>query len=124
MTMSEDDKLIDDMLAEAKEASVDLPEGLLARVLEDAAAVTADRTPEAVPASGPLRQGWLSWFGGWPGLAGLSTAAAAGVFIGFAAPQGVNSVAAVVDPTPTLINQIEPVGLSLAEFDEWSLEDG
>lgn len=45
---------------------------------------------ELAPASVPRRRGRLSIaavLGGWPGIAGLATATAAGVFLGVAAPQ-------------------------------------
>lgn len=122
MTMSDDDKLIDEILAEARATPPAVPEGLMARVLADAAAETAARAPAPKPAR--AASGLVAWFGGWPGLAGLSTAAAAGVFIGFAAPQGVNTLAATVDPATSTFFALEPVTATLSDLDEWSLEDG
>src|SRR6056297_1115611 len=64
-------------------------EDLVARVLADAAAV---QTAPAAPAYRTAR--WrLAWpaLGGWLGAGGLATAAAAGLFIGVAAPEQVDS---------------------------------
>ena len=64
------------------------PEALMARVADAAAAEAAAR-PTAAPVA--LRPRGLrmvvAGLGGWPGLAGLATAAAAGIVIGVAVPE-------------------------------------
>lgn len=69
-------------------------EDLVARVLADADAVQAEalaaRPGAPVPSGG--RAGWLSAIGGWLGAGGLATATAAGLVIGLAAPDSVDSV--------------------------------
>ena len=67
----------------------------MARVMADADAVLAERS--AGPAQVVVRQGWLGaalkGIGGWPALAGLATATVAGIWIGFAQPGSLGSVA-------------------------------
>ena len=84
MTMTERDPLDD--FFEAGRADRAAPDpALMARILADAEAVAAARA-----APGPRREGRLSavlrGIGGWPALAGLATATAAGVWIGIAMP--------------------------------------
>jgi hypothetical protein len=55
---------------------------LLARITADADATLA----ATVPARPARRRGIAAWLGGWPVLAGLATAAAAGVWIGYSTP--------------------------------------
>lgn len=88
---------LDDLFAGLR-ASGPVPSGdLMARVLADAAALQ----PKAVPlAVAPARRGGVlralsALFGGGPVLAGMGTAAAAGLFIGFAQPSPVSALTAV-----------------------------
>lgn len=81
--MDRDDIGLEDLFAAARDA-VPAPSGaLMARVLADAEAAM----PRAAAAAGhrPRRlPGWLGAFGGWGGLGGLATAAAAGLWFGYA----------------------------------------
>lgn len=64
---------------------------LVARVLADADAVQA--APASTAAANPSQpRGWLPSIGGWFGAGGLVAATAAGLFIGIAAPEQVDSV--------------------------------
>ena len=122
--MSDETTKLDALFAEARGDAPKVPDPLMTRVLADAASVSAaEQAPTPQPA--PARKGRiLGWFGGWAGVAGLSTAAAAGVFIGFAAPQGVNSVAAAVSPATSSIYGLTAVSAFSSDFDDWSLDDG
>ena len=86
MTMREDrdgDAALDALFAEARARPERVPADLVARVLADAEAIRP----------GARRQGWVAGFmgaiGGWPSAAGLAAASAAGLYIGYAAPEAV-----------------------------------
>ena len=98
---------IDELLAGARDA--DLPPGLMAQVLIDAETVAAARP--AAPASRPWLAGLagvLRDLGGWPSVAGLAAASAAGLAVGLAAPDmvlppvsgGSDTVFEIVDLVP------------------------
>ena len=74
---------------------------LMARILADADAEIAAQHPRPSPVAGRARRQsggfWAALgeaVGGWPALAGMATAAVAGVWFGFAAP---TSLAALTD---------------------------
>ncbi|MEM6594993.1 MAG: hypothetical protein AAF672_09390 [Pseudomonadota bacterium] len=78
---------LDALFAEAKAAPAPSSEQLQARIIADAAALQ----PQSAPVlAGPARRRPLATLldaiGGWPAIGGLVTAAAAGVYIGFAQP--------------------------------------
>jgi hypothetical protein len=80
---------LDALLAGAAAAPVEMPDQLMAAILADAARVQAEQqaVAVAVPARRPrLVQLWQA-IGGWPGLGGLATACAVGLWIGLAPPQ-------------------------------------
>ena len=84
--MTETERDLDEMLADARARRGDLPDGLAARMMADAAQVQSDLAPRA-PAQRPGFWAQLRGaLGGWPGLGGLATACAAGVWIGLAPP--------------------------------------
>ena len=77
--------------AQAPEPGADL----MTRIIADADAVTAARAPAPRPRQ-PQRKGWaalISGIGGWPALAGMATAAVAGIWLGFASPDQLNTLA-------------------------------
>jgi hypothetical protein len=84
---SDDDAALDALFGAARAARPDPSAALLARIAADAEAVAADRARQAAarPSRGGIF-GWLPAIGGWPALAGLATAAVAGVWIGYAQP--------------------------------------
>lgn len=88
---------LDDLFAAARAATPAPSEALMARVLADALAEQprAAAVPAAPPVFAPVRRPgralWarLVWaLGGAGALAGMGTAAAAGLYIGFAQPSG------------------------------------
>lgn len=116
--MTETKRDLDAMLAAARARRDDLPDGLAARILADAATVQAAQTAGSerrLPTRGPGFWAQLRGaLGGWPGLGGLATACAAGVWIGLAPPDF------LPDPV-TLVYQDEADldvmgGASLSEF--------
>ena len=84
------DAALDALFSEAQLAPPEpLPDGLRSRLMADALAAT---TPATAPAAAP-RRSWLARFGavladlgGASGLAGVSAAGVAGVWIGFSGP--------------------------------------
>lgn len=80
--------MLDAFFTAARAAEPPVPAALLARVLDDAAAVQP--RPAPVPARVQPRPGWaallLSALGGRGAVAGLAAAGLAGVWIGFAQP--------------------------------------
>jgi len=84
--MAEDDMDLDQLFAQARRNRPGLPDDLAVRILTDAEAARLDRRPSAMQ---PQRSFWaraLDGIGGWQGLSGLAAASAAGVWIGFSAP--------------------------------------
>ena len=69
---------------------------LMARIMADADAEIDARAAASAPA-GRRRQGrWaalLGGIGGWPALASMATAAVAGIWMGFASPDQINTLA-------------------------------
>lgn len=96
MAMNEHDMLTDnelDALFEAAQESAPLPsQNLWDQVHQDALAeIPRLRGGARVsPAQPGILAGLIAAIGGWPSLAGLSTAAIAGVWIGFANPDALN----------------------------------
>ena len=87
------DSDLDDLFGQARQP-VAVPAALMARVLSDADAlqpVTATRPRQIGVLAGPW-QGFWTAIGGFGGLAGLSTAAMAGLWIGFAQPTALVAV--------------------------------
>lgn len=95
-----DDRDLDDVFATARHQTPQVPVDLMARVLGDAemAQPRAARhfAAFATPPKPGFWAGLLAAIGGAPALAGLSTAALAGLWIGFAQPVAVTSVADVL----------------------------
>lgn len=122
------DPALDALFAQARAtAPADMPDTLSARLIAQAEAMV----PATAPAlnAAPARRGWLaglgdllSDLGGAPGVAGLSVAGVAGVWIGFVQPEAAAGVpglfweaAAGVSPTvATLLDDATP-------FDDFDL---
>ena len=89
------DSDLDDLFAIARQQRQAVTVDLMTRTLADADVLQPGTTASAVAARGP-RLGFVTalWaaIGGAGGLAGLSTAALAGVWIGFAQPAALASV--------------------------------
>lgn len=89
MSMTEprddDDAMLESYFTAARKAAPEPPADLLTRV---AAAAEAGMVPEPAPAPQPRGlKALVAGIGGWPALAGLATATAAGVYLGVLAPQ-------------------------------------
>jgi len=75
-------------------------EALLERVLADARAQQPGRAPSPrrpAAARGALA-GLLAALGGWPAVAGLASVTVAGIWLGYAAPGGLDGVTAALWP--------------------------
>ncbi len=104
---------IDDLLKGAAEAAPDAPPGLLARVLADA----YDAQPEVLPAV-PARTGLLARLRpSFAGFTGLAAASLAGLWAGFATPDGLTAVTAGLglDPAIESVELIPDVNEFLTE---------
>lgn len=100
--MSDD---LDSLFSEARARPPEpIPDRLMARVMADALTHLPSAEPLARPA--PARpgfwEGFLSLFGGGGALAGMATAAVAGVWLGFAQPLGGDLVGALTGSGGTL----------------------
>ncbi len=83
-----DDKKLDHSFAVLKIQQSEPSEGLIARILADAAHVQT-KHPSSVAASQRAEPFWASLgqlFRGWPALAGMAATVAAGVWLGFHPP--------------------------------------
>ncbi len=90
MTMTDQD--LDALFATARAAPVAPSDALLARIVADADAIAAGRTMPARPALGFWTMLRVA-IGGWPALGGMAAATLAGVWIGFAPPSAVATLA-------------------------------
>lgn len=78
----------------ARDAAPVPSEALMARIMADAEVEIIGRATPPAPA--PRRGAFAAFaaaLGGWPALAGLATATVAGVWLGFADPDGLNTLA-------------------------------
>ena len=95
-----DDMTLGALFQAAQGQAESLPDPLFARILADAAEVRAAR---ATPAPRAAHRSWLVDFGvllgGWPSMAGLATAAVAGLWIGVAQPLALDGFALVTGAT-------------------------
>ena len=95
--MAQDD-ILDGLFAEAAERREVPSAGLISRILADADRVQPVLAPLRRVA--PARRGWLAtladWFGGGMSLAGMSAAAATGLYLGVAQPASVLALSELV----------------------------
>ncbi len=91
------DAALEDIFAAGRASPPAPSEALMARVLADADEVIAARSQATDrPAELARRSLWarvVSGLGGWPAVAGMVTATIAGVWIGFASPDQLNTLA-------------------------------
>ena len=117
-TETEEMKNLDSLLEEAARAPVDLPPGLAARVMQDAAAASAAGHRRMKP---NLMSRIARALGGWPALGGLAAATCAGFWIGISPP------AAIPDAGSLLLGG-EDITLddSMADLSGfgWDIEEG
>ncbi|MDU8927128.1 hypothetical protein RXV86_07005 [Alisedimentitalea sp. MJ-SS2] len=109
MTEMNDKHDLDDFFQAAQSAQAPASEALMARVMQDALAVQAENAaPAGVPSRGGrtgVFTGLFAALGGWPAMAGLGTAAVAGLWIGFSPALGLGdavNTALGVQSTDTL----------------------
>ncbi|MBN2905810.1 MAG: dihydroorotate dehydrogenase [Rhodobacteraceae bacterium] len=98
------DTELEALFAAGREATADPSAALLARVMDDAMAQIEGRAvPAAAAVAAPLAparrgllrgafRGAVAALGGWPSMAGLASAAIAGLWIGYAGPAGLDTV--------------------------------
>lgn len=97
MADKRDDEL--ELFFDVARAETPVPsQDVLARILAD-----ADKMMPVAPVQAPARApglwaGLLAAVGGWPAVAGMATATVAGVWIGFAQPDGVGDLATGILP--------------------------
>lgn len=101
---------LDAVFASAKSNAMQPSQDLMARVLADATALQPQPTPQSLrkPSQG-ARGFWAALaavFGGAGALAGVGSAALAGVFIGFVQPSAFGSVTGLLVSSAT-IDQLE-----------------
>lgn len=89
-----EDEALEALFEAARAAPPVPPEGLMARVLEDAAHLQPYREPRGW-------RGWIRLLGGAPGLGGLTAAAAVGVWLGVASPLPVTDLEGALLGQPT-----------------------
>lgn len=110
------DSLVDDLFAEARAGRPGPDAALMDRVMTDAERELAWRRR---PVAMPQRRGWLAvlggFFGGGQALAGLVSAAVAGMAIGWASPGSVQAMmpALMGDDTIAMLELIPDFGLLL-----------
>ncbi|WP_254443439.1 hypothetical protein [Ruegeria atlantica] len=98
--MTEDNMELDQLFAQARQAQPALSDNLAVRILTDAEAVRLER----LKPSAPRRSVWarlVEGIGGWQSMGGLVAASAAGVWIGFAAPDFLPDPATILYPEDT-----------------------
>ncbi|WP_428928449.1 hypothetical protein [Marinibacterium sp. SX1] len=107
--MTEDDefdRLVGPCIAAARAEDARLPDGLMARVMADAARVQAGWQDSALREASVVRvPGWrqvLMALGGMPALGGLMAACAAGIWLGAAPPQAFDPLGFVVNSSNAL----------------------
>ncbi|MGR3290046.1 MAG: hypothetical protein ACU0C9_02455 [Paracoccaceae bacterium] len=81
---------LDELLQHVAEQTIEPSAGLMSRIIADAGRLVDDREVRVFEASATKNSGVfsgiLSALGGWPSLAGLTTATVAGIWIGYASP--------------------------------------
>ena len=89
---------LDALFAAAQARPAQPSEALMARVMADALALQPASPSFAAPPPAPVGiwRGVIDFFGGFGALAGMGSAAAAGLFIGFVQPTGLSDISAAL----------------------------
>lgn len=111
MAMTEQDTELEALFAAARCTRDDLPGGLAARMLDDAARVQAGRSAPAASKPRIWTQLQVA-LGGWPGLSGLVAASAAGLWIGFAPPTFLPDPVALIYPVEQDVELYQTIAYS------------
>lgn len=91
---AKEDQMLETLFADA--GDVPMPDGLLDRIVQDAAEVQPSFEPVTPDGSG-IWSRISDAIGGWPSLGGLATAAIAGLYVGFANPTVLETVGVLED---------------------------
>lgn len=118
--LSEADLALEAFLAPARSAPAP-SDDLMARILGDAAKVSADRLGPVLTAPDPApRRGLIATLiaaiGGWPVLGGMATATMAGVWLGFSSPALLDQTG-FTDPAYSLSDLMPSFELAMADLD-------
>ncbi|MEX0347863.1 MAG: hypothetical protein AB3N15_00425 [Paracoccaceae bacterium] len=118
--MTETDKDLEAFFAAARDRRDDMPDGLAARMMDDADRIQQDH----LVVTDPVRSRPCLWdqlqslLGGWAGMGGLVAASAAGVWIGLAPPEF------LPDPAGLVFQQQEDLELFQSfAFNDVTLEE-
>ncbi len=87
------DKQLEALFAAARAQTPPASPELLARIMADADAELVPPVPARIARRPGLWAGIFAGIGGWPALAGMTTATMAGIWIGFAAPDTLDALA-------------------------------
>jgi hypothetical protein len=106
---------LDAFFEAARRETKTLPGNLADRILDDALREQERWQAGPMPESRPgfLRQ-LFDMLGGWPAICGLATACAAGVWIGFSPPQGLEDLVRI-DQADSVYFEQENLLLAMAE---------
>ncbi len=110
MMTNQNDEILEDLFAQAREQDPHPSDALLARVLADADDVQAGMQPALIATPNGLWGRILDALGGWPAVSGLAAATVAGVWIGVAPPSSVQ------DLTASLVGDEISIDLFATEF--------
>lgn len=99
--MTEDNTLsdqeLDDLFAAEAADTPEPSQALMQRIINDADRVSDARLMAERPTKAAQRPGFISSLvsaiGGWPGIAGLTTATVVGIWIGFSPPAAIDGLA-------------------------------
>ncbi|MGI9367535.1 MAG: hypothetical protein ACR2O2_01740 [Ruegeria sp.] len=116
--MADNETELDLLFANAAKDRGHLPDELAVRMMTDAETVRLERIRQISPAPDPLWRQILDGVGGWQGMGGLVAACAAGVWIGFAAPEF------LPDPADFINSQETNFLVAELDLDTVYLEDG
>lgn len=111
-----EEELLECLFSEAREATPQPSEALMARILADAERQRS-MTAASEPHGGLFRR-LAATVGGWPSLAGMATAALAGVWIGYVSPGQLGGLATEFWPGADgydLVDMVPPMDEFLAE---------
>ena len=110
------DSFVDDLFAQARNEAVTPSDDLMARVLSDASAAMPTAVSLQPNATSGMFAGLLEVIGGWSVLSGVAAAGVAGLWVGLAPPDAVESWAADILGTTTQITL-------MPDFDEFDFSE-
>ncbi len=109
------DQAMDELFAQARASTVEPSPDFMARLMADIDVVQTElqAEPEAPTESVGLLRGIWDMLGGWAGSGSLAAAAVAGLWVGIAQPDSLQSV------TDTLWSDSESVSVFATTLDVW-----